>query len=721
MQKIFELLIKVLEKLRAEYSFAPDHSPELKYRLFRLISLTISLLVIFVLIPANLLQNLPLIVNVPLVMLGFVCFALYRAAVRGMYTEYPMLVVLLVTVNSTWFLNGGIDGSVSFFFLSICMYPILFFRGWKRWITVGGIVANCSLLMVFSYRFPQFVIPYKSSFDRVSDQITGVTISSLAVILVLWVVLKTYQREKERLEILNLKLEVEIADRQRIQQELERRNLILSTEQETSLDGIIVIDENNTIVSHNQRFIEMWDIPPELVEAGEDEPVWKVLANRTADPEGFAAKIKYLHVRMGEKSHEEVVLKDNRAFEHYSSPMISTSGTYFGKIWYFRDITDRKKMQEEIIKAQKLESMGVLAGGIAHDFNNILTGIMGNFSLARMLVEPGSKIASMLEKAEKASLRAKELAQQLLTFSRGGAPVKKSTYIGQLVIDSATFSLRGSNVTARFFIPEDLWPVDVDSGQMSQVINNLVINAVQAMPDGGIITVTARNVEITPEMSLSLPIGSYVKISLQDDGVGISEANMSRIFDPYFTTKTSGSGLGLSMVYSIIRKHGGNITVDSQPGVGTVFHFYLAASDISPQPFEKKESQPPQGKGKILVMDDEEIIREIAGEILSHLGYEVESCIDGAEAIRMYEEALRAGEPYAAVLMDLTIPGGMGGKEAVGRIMEVDHRAKVIVSSGYSNDPIMAQYKKYSFRGVVLKPYSAEELGQTLGEVIATP
>jgi CheY-like chemotaxis protein len=209
-----------------------------------------------------------------------------------------------------------------------------------------------------------------------------------------------------------------------------------------------------------------------------------------------------------------------------------------------------------------------------------------------------------------------------------------------------------------------------------------------------------------------------VKISLQDQGLGISEENVGRIYDPYFTTKKSGSGLGLTMVYSIIKKHGGCITVDSRPGIGTTFHFYLPASDISPQLSDDIGSLPPQGKGKILVMDDEEIVREIAGEILSHLGYEVEYCMDGIEAIRMYEEALGLRKPFTAVLMDLTIPGGMGGKEAIGRLMEIDPHVKVIVSSGYSNDPIMAQYKRYGFQGVVLKPYSAEELGRTMCEVI---
>jgi PAS domain S-box-containing protein len=411
----------------------------------------------------------------------------------------------------------------------------------------------------------------------------------------------------------------------------------------------------------------------------------------------------------------------------FSGSEISIESKNQGIVYVAKDITEIKKHeefmnnQEELLKSQKLESLGLLAGGIAHDFNNLLTAILGNISLIKMQSSHQSATCNLLDKAEMASLRAKDLTQQLLTFSRGGAPVKKSASIEQMVMDSVSFSLRGSNVTSRFSIPEDIWPVEVDTGQMSQVINNLAINADQAMPDGGIITVRAQNAAIGADALLPLSEGRYVKISVEDQGIGIPESNIGKIFDPYYTTKIKGSGLGLASAYSIIRNHGGHITVESQPGIGTIFHLYIPASDIFPQKFDGMGSRPPQGKGKILVMDDEEIIREIAGAILCHLGYRVECCVNGTEAVRMYEQAFHSGEPYAAVLMDLTIPGGMGGKETIVSLTEIDPQVKGIVSSGYSNDPVMAKYASYGFRGVVLKPYNAEELGRTLHLVIDPP
>jgi PAS domain S-box-containing protein len=403
---------------------------------------------------------------------------------------------------------------------------------------------------------------------------------------------------------------------------------------------------------------------------------------------------------------------------------ISSENNIQGIVYVAKDITEVKsheefrRNQEEILKSQKLESIGLLAGGIAHDFNNLLTAIMGNISLAKMKTSRQSSASNLLDNAEMAAKRAKDLTQQLLTFARGGAPVKKSASIRQLVMDSVSFSLRGSNVTAGFSIPDDIWPVDVDSGQMSQVINNLVINADQAMPEGGIIAVRAENVEIGPDSLLPLSEGRYVKISVEDHGVGIPESDLGRIFDPYFTSKTKGNGLGLTTVYSIITKHGGHIAVESGLGFGTIFHIHIPASDFLPEQIDSMDSGLPGGKGRILVMDDEDFIREVAGDILSHLGYSVEYCENGTEAVRMYEQAFRSGEPFAAVLMDLTIPGGMGGKETIERLREIDDQVKGIVSSGYSNDPVMAQFDKYGFCGVVLKPYNAEELGRTLNMVI---
>jgi len=407
-----------------------------------------------------------------------------------------------------------------------------------------------------------------------------------------------------------------------------------------------------------------------------------------------------------------------------------------------RDITARKKMEEELQKAQRLESLGILAGGIAHDFNNILTAIIGNLSLAEMLTKPGNRVFRLLTEMQKSSHRAKDLTQQLLTFSKGGAPVRKTASISELLKDTTTFALRGSKVKAEFSLAKDLWPGDIDIGQISQVINNLVINAKQAMTDGGIIKVTASNVTIGSRakqdtyplsvttrtkdgvpMKENLPLkeGEYIKISIGDQGTGIPDEILNKIFDLYFTTKEQGSGLGLSTTYSIIKRHDGYIAVQSQVGVGTTFFIYLPASrekGVAVSPAPNAAAWHHRCKGKVLVMDDEEFIRDTAGQMLRFMGYEVELAKNGAEMIELYEKAKESGHPFDAVIMDLTVQGGMGGEEAISKLRKVDPEVKAIVSSGYSTDAIMADFERAGFDGVIVKPYEVEELGEALHKVI---
>lgn len=380
------------------------------------------------------------------------------------------------------------------------------------------------------------------------------------------------------------------------------------------------------------------------------------------------------------------------------------------------DITERKQLEQEVLKSQKLESLGVLAGGIAHDFNNILTGILGNISLAKMSTSPENMAYRRLDEAERASERAKDLTYQLLTFSRGGAPIKTAASIGQIVMDSADFAHRGSNVRCEYTIAEDIQPVEVDEGQISQVIHNLIINAVQAMPDGGLVRITAENVT---EVPASLPDDRhYVRVSIKDNGIGIPEENLTKIFDPYFTTKTKGTGLGLATVYSIIRNHSGLIRVESHMGEGTEFQIYLPTSEERLPRIERDRGKPITGKGKILLMDDEEIIRQVASEMLTALGYTVSVCGDGVQLINLYVKAKNSGQDFDAVIMDLTIPGGMGGREAMGSLLEMDPNIIGIVSSGYNNDPILASYREFGFRGVVMKPYTVQELGNVLHNIL---
>lgn len=383
-----------------------------------------------------------------------------------------------------------------------------------------------------------------------------------------------------------------------------------------------------------------------------------------------------------------------------------------------RNITEKKKMEEEFLKVEKLESLGILAGGIAHDFNNILTAIIGNISLARMKVDSGDfDIETFLRGAESASLRAKNLSQQLLTFSRGGSPIKKTMDIKELIRESTSFVLLGSNVKCNFSIADNLYPVEVDEGQLSQVINNLVINAQQAMPEGGIVRVTAENILLKDGEIVSLQSGCYVKIIVQDKGIGIQEKNLKKIFDPYFTTKQKGSGLGLATVYSVIKKHGGYITAQSKLGMGTTFEIYLPMSEKEPTTIIQKKERLSTVGGKILVMDDEEVVRKVAGKMLQFLGYDACFARNGNEAIDMYKKAEKSGSKYKAVILDLTIPGGMGGREAIKELIKIDPDVKAIVSSGYSNDPIMCNFKDYGFSGFLLKPYKIKELGDVLKKV----
>lgn len=403
------------------------------------------------------------------------------------------------------------------------------------------------------------------------------------------------------------------------------------------------------------------------------------------------------------------------------TPIRGMDGTVRSVLRISRDITELKKGEEELIKSQRIESLGTLAGGIAHDFRNILTIVIGKIALAKMHLNPEDEVAELLTSAEKACKRATDLTNQLLTFSKGGVPIKKTVSIADLIKESVDFSLRGSKVKCKSSIPKDLWPVEVDEGQISQVINNLIINADQAMPEGGKIIVSAENISDAAKEKEGLPVkeGRFVKISIKDQGVGIPKEHLSKIFDPYFTTKQKGSGLGLTTSYSIIKKHEGYITAESEIGVGTTFHIYLPASQKEIPETKTVNKMHTTGKGKVLFMDDEEMLRESTCDLLIHLGYEALGAGDGSEAVLLYQKSKETGRPFDAVILDLTVPGGMGGKEALEKLIEIDPDVKAIVSSGYSNDAAMSDFRKYGFKDVVVKPYKIEELSEVLNRVIS--
>ena len=408
-----------------------------------------------------------------------------------------------------------------------------------------------------------------------------------------------------------------------------------------------------------------------------------------------------------------------RLVSHSAALIRDLDGRVIGMVVVFRDITDKQRLAEEIDRASRLESVGMLAGGIAHDFNNILLAIINNVSLARTRLGGDHEVRERLEDAEKASLKARDLTRQLLTFSKGGAPVLNTHRLPGIIRESTEFVLHGSNIEVRFEIASDLHPVEIDAGQISQVLNNLAINAMQAMPRGGKITVAARNVELAAGNLHSLEPGDYVHISMSDNGPGVPRHIQAKLFDPFFTTKPNGSGLGLATSYSILRNHGGAISVDSVEREGATFHILLPASEKPLAERADDEPEPQHGEGRIILMDDERDIRETIPLLLESYGYEVDAFPDGQSLLDAYAAAAGDGRPYAAAVMDLTIPGGMGGREAVEKLKRLDPRAKAIVSSGYSNDSTMAEYRKFGFDGVVGKPFRVEELVKAIQKVLA--
>ncbi|MCF7943590.1 MAG: PAS domain S-box protein [Spirochaetia bacterium] len=411
--------------------------------------------------------------------------------------------------------------------------------------------------------------------------------------------------------------------------------------------------------------------------------------------------------------------RDGTVFPVHTSctPVMNECGEIESIIGVSFDITEKKQWEKQLLQAQKMESIGTLAGGIAHDFNNLLSVLMGNVSIALSLLSKDNELFDVLSEVLQGTKQAQTLTRQLLTFAKGGKPIKKVCNINTIVEESARFVTSGTRSKCNFALAEDLWTAEVDSGQINQVISNMVINADQAMPNGGVITVQSENIRITGSSELRLVPGLYVRIAIKDHGIGIQETYIPNIFDPYFTTKQKGSGLGLATAYSIVKGHGGLITVYSEVGKGAVFSVYLPAAARQTAETDVQRHPKHRGHGRILVMDDQEPILTMVGRMLTLMGYEVETVTDGAEAIRRYREAYEANNPYTLVILDLTVPGGMGGAAAIPELLAIDPEVKAVVSSGYSNDPVMANYQDYGFCGVVPKPYTKAQLAELLNRI----
>ncbi len=483
-------------------------------------------------------------------------------------------------------------------------------------------------------------------------------------------------------------------------------------------DGVIATDKSGKVnlINKTAELITGWTHKEAFGQSL--DRIFYIINDKTSDPyQGLVDNVmknnKITEIEVAvlvTKDLKELYIKSNYA------PIRTVSGENIGVVVVFQDITAKLKTEIELLKTEKMDSLGILAGGIAHDFNNLLAGILANLQLAQIKMERGNDIRKYLNETIEITRKASDLTRHLLTFAKGGAPVKQTASIADLIKDTVNFTLTGSNIKSIFKIDKDLKMVEFDVGQISQVLNNLIINAKQAMPQGGLIEVSAENVVF--ENDNPYKSGQYVKLTIKDHGVGISRENLSKIFDPFFTTKPNGSGLGLATSYSIIKKHDGYIEVESIEGIGSSFYIYLPASEnpLEQCGFTSKANQ--TGEGRILLMDDEETIRKVVGEMLTYSGYQVVSAKDGMEAVEIYQLAYQNGQPFDAVIMDLTIPGGMGGQEALSLLIKINPNIKAIVSSGYANDPIISEYRKYGFAGVVTKPYKFDELSEILGKLL---
>jgi len=513
-------------------------------------------------------------------------------------------------------------------------------------------------------------------------------------------------------------------ERKRYEEDIAAEQELLAVTLRSIREGCITTDNDGRIITLNSvaEHLTGWT-QPEAAERPLNE-ILRLTSIRGARPLDASRLLE----NAGQMDSQAMVVSQDgtrKMVEVSVAPICARKNFKLGTVLVMRDVTEKQSVEDERLKAERLESIGLAAGGIAHDFNNLLTAVIGNLSLA--LLEANPSVRERIEVAKTAAFRAQDLTRQLLTFARGGAPVKKTASLRQIVLETLDFSLSGTNLRSSLHLPEDLWPVDIDVGQISQVIGNLSVNAVQAMENGGTLHVTGENLQISEKNAPpTLRPGRYVRISVRDEGPGIPEEIQKKIFDPYFTTKATGSGLGLATSYSIVKNHDGFIAVESAPGKGATFHLYLPASDKkiepeTPPPAPEPERRPPQGKpgGKILVLDDEEIIGELVASTLTPLGYTVVQTTDSLSMLRLYKEALQAGHRFDLVMMDLTLPGGMGGRDAIKELKKLDPKTKAIVSSGYAMDAVMTDCTQYGFCGAIAKPFDLCHLAEVVRKALS--
>ncbi len=486
---------------------------------------------------------------------------------------------------------------------------------------------------------------------------------------------------------------------------------------ETSADGIATTDFEGNITDCNRAFISMlgYSTLEELLSKSFRD--FSPAEYHDLDRKMIRGTIEKGYCDVYEK---EYLRKDGGRFPVNIRRWLQRDSTDrpIGQWAIIRNISEKKRMDAEIMKARHIESLSKLAGGIAHDFNNLLGGIFGYIDIARELADSPVKTGEYLTKAVKMIGRAKNLTQRFLTFSKGGAPVKSLCSIADIIRDTVTLTLAGKNVVAQLKIAENLSFCDIDAAQIAQVINNILTNAQHAMPDGGTVMISVKNLRVSRKTNVPCANGAYVKITIKDHGCGIPKSILDHVFDPFAAPSPKGVGLGLSICHSVIKQHNGHIAIKSEVGKGTEVVIYLPASQEIAYKAENTTEKPIHGHGKILVMDDEDFVLEIAAKMLSSIGYTVKTVQHGEEAINVFKKSKEQGSPFDAIILDLTVTGGMGGAKTCENLLHIDPGANVIASSGFSNDPVMANPAKFGFKAILKKPYLSGELSAILHKLV---
>ncbi len=632
-----------------------------------------------------------------------------------------LMTIVLASVTATATLGQGIRDLV------IVAYPIIF-------ICVGltldrTILRLCSgftfaaiLWLAFGEAIGLFTVIPISPDPANLYYFSGVTVLLIVAVLAVELLSSNIRRNVEHMA-------KEIDERKKAEEKLRQNEEKFRSIIEQSVDGIEIVDEHG--------FVSEWNAAQESVTGLQRSdvvglPAWEVqyllLPTDLKTPETLAeVRESLLSILRGtlapKRRNEHTILRADGNYRTLSSSaFVLKQGERDMFVSFARDITEEKNAEKDRLRLdnyfnqiQRLESLGVLAGGIAHDFNNLLAAIYGNIGLARDKVD-NDTVSDILSQAIQSMDRARGLTQQLLTFAKGGAPSREITSMAAIIRETNRFSLSGSHVKSVVNISEDLWHCNVDKNQIGQVIQNMIINAVQAMPMAGTIEITAKNITLKSEQHLNLQKGDYIQISIRDQGMGISKELLPRIFDPFFTTKTQGHGLGLATSYSIIAHHDGAVEVESEPGKGSVFHIFLPACDGSSAETVNTAAAKHTGSGRVLVMDDEEAVYTFLSRMLQSFGYSSICKADAKETIACFVAETSAGRQLSAVILDLTMPGQMGGKEVCEEIRKIDSNLPIFVLSGYANDPIISNPLDYGFTASLSKPFTRDELAGMLEE-----